>query len=208
MGVISDWVMKHRASTPTVEAVVSIPPRAPRDPDPNYADPEDYECLPVLTLRPWDYGQGLDEAAAGYGFATPDRRIWAAHHCLWSTWDELGVLVINVVGETYHLDDLADPGFEPGSPVRLFPEPDNPHDPKAIAIRNWTADKTAGYVKKGSTSRLRNLLRGEDVRVMALSCRYDAAPPAGRRVSLKVAIFRPDRLLGAEHIPSHPRVFD
>ena len=39
---------------------------------------------------------------------------------------------------------------------------------------------------------------------MALSCGYDAAPPAGRRVSLKVAIFRPDRLLGAEHIPPHP----
>jgi hypothetical protein len=189
-----------------VDAVLSIRPQQPRDPD--YAEPEDYERPPVLTLRPWDYGHGLEETAAGYGFATPEGRIWAAHQCLWSTWRELGVLVINVVGETYHLEDLADPSFEPGNPVRLFPEPDNPHDPKAIAIRNWTTDKTAGYVKKGSTSRLRNLLHAEDIRVMVLSCRYDAAPPAGHPIDLKVAIFRPDRLLGAEYIPPHPRAFD
>ena len=108
----------------------------------------------------------------------------------------------------YHLEDLQDPSFDPGQPLRLFPEPDNPYDANAIAIRNWAADKTAGYVKKGSTTRLRNLLRGEDVRVMALNCRYDAPPPGGRRASLKAAIFRPDRLTGAEHIPVHPKVFD
>ena len=160
------------------------------------------------TLRLWDYGQGRETTAVGYGFTAPDGKIWAAHNCLWSTWNELGVLVINDVGAKYHLDDLNDPSFDPGRPLRLFPEPDNPFDAGAIAIRNWTADKTAGYVKSGSATRLRNLLRGQDLRVMALSCRYDQAPPAGRRVSLKVAIFRPDRVIGTEHVPPHPRVFE
>jgi HIRAN domain len=178
-----------------------------QDGDGDYANREDYEH-PVLTLRPWDYGHGLEPTARGYGFTAPDGKIWAAHNCLWSTWKDLGVLVINTVGTSYHLDDLADPSFDPGRPLRLFPEPENPYDPKAMAIRNWACDKTAGYVKRGSTARLRNLLRGEDLRVMALSCRYDQPPPRGRRESLHVVIFRPDRVLGAEHVPPHPRLFD
>ena len=103
----------------------------------------------MLTLRPWDYGHGLDDAAAGYGFATPDGRIWAAHHCLWSTWDQLGVLVINVVGETYHLDDRADPGFEPGARYGSYPRTGQPARPKAIAIRNWTARQDGRLREEG-----------------------------------------------------------
>jgi HIRAN domain len=168
-----------------------------------YADRQHYDPLPVLTLARWDYGNGLDETAAGYGFRTPDGRTWAAPSCRWSTWHELGVLVISVVGSRYYLENLSDSSFEPGQPVRLFAEPSNPHDPKAIAIRNWTADKTAGYVKKGSTSRLRNLLHGHDIRVMVLSCRYGEML-SHTRESVKVAIFRPDRLVGADIIPPHP----
>jgi hypothetical protein len=180
--------------------------RAESGDDDDYAEPEEYQPLPVLTLRPWDYGHGLENTNSGYGFSAPDGKIWPAHKCLWSTWPELGVLVVSVVGGRYHLEDLADPSFDPGRALRLSPEPDNPHDPKAIAVRNWTCDRTAGYVKKGSTSRLRNLLRGHELRVMALSGRYDQAPPRGHRESLRVVIFRPDRLIGAEHVPAHPSV--
>ncbi len=196
---------------PTGEGFPSVPPlpheEETRD-EAQYADREDYKPLPVLTLRRWDYGHGLDEDASGYGFSTPDGKVWAAHNCLWSTWKELGVLVINAVGASHHLEDLDDPSFDPGRPVRLFPETDNRYDSHAIAIRNWTGDRTAGYVKKGSTGRLRNLLRGHDLRVMSLYCRYDQSPPGSRRVALKVVIFRSDRLVGADHIPAHPRVFD
>ena len=204
MGVLSELFssQQRRSSARSPAAAPPVPTQAFGEEE--YADRDDYEVLPVLTLRHWDYGHGLDKDNAGYGFTTPDGRIWAAHHCLWSTWDELGVLMIHAVGVSYHLDGLNDPSFDPGRPVRLFPEPDNPVDPKAIAIRNWTADKTAGYVKKDNTSRLRNLLRGEDLRVMALSCSYDAPPPRGRRQSLRIVIFRPDRLIGAEHVPPHP----
>jgi hypothetical protein len=205
MGILSELFWEKKQPAAPIPEVVSSAPRQARE-DIEYADRDDYEHPPLLTLRQWDYGQGLDETTSGYGFVTPDGKTWPAGKCLWSTWDELGVLVIPVVGGRHHLEDLNDPSFDPGRPVRLFPEPDNPHDARAIAVRNWTTDKTAGYVKKGSTSRLRNLLRGHDLRVMALSCRYDQAPPLGRRESLKIAIFRPDRLVGAEHIGPHPPV--
>jgi hypothetical protein len=170
-----------------------------------FADRRSYERMPVLALGRWDYGNGLDDTTEGYGFRTPDGRTWSAPSCLWSTWHELGVLVIAVTGTRHHQPDLSDPSFAIGSPVRLYAEPNNPHDAKAIAVRNWTAEKTAGYVKRGSTSRLRNLLRGHDIRVMALSCRYDEEDAAVRR-SLTVVIYRPDRLLGASDVPAHPPV--
>lgn len=182
------------------------PAQPPASSDFEYSNLDDYDEPPVLTLRPWDYGAGLDETTVGYGFTTPDGRIWPAGNCQWSSWKDLGVLVVNAVGEQYHQADLIDPTFDPGQPLRLVPEPDNPHDPKAIAIRNWAGDRTAGYVKKGSTSRLRNLVRGCDLRVMALSCRLDAPPPSGQRASIKVVLFRPGRLLGADHIEPHPQI--
>ena len=41
--------------------------------------------------------------------------------------------------------------------VELIPEPDNPYDPKAIKV---VIDGVhVGYIKKGSTSRVRNLLK-------------------------------------------------
>ena len=56
MGAISNWVTKHRASAPTVDAVLSLPLRASRDP--SYAAPEDYERPPrvdasAVGLRAW-----------------------------------------------------------------------------------------------------------------------------------------------------------
>jgi len=211
MGIFSDLFGGRRTQAP--ESVFQVRaeiehPEPPSLPNTEYAEPEDYEHLPVLTLKQWDYGHGLEDVYAGYGFGTPDGKTWPAGKCQWSMWEDLGILALNVVGESYHIDDLNDPSFDPGRPVRLVPEPDNPVDPKAIAIRNLTEDRTAGYVKKGSTSRLRNLLRGRDFRAMSLYCRYDQPPPRGRRINLKIVVFRPDRLIGAEHIDPHPAVFD
>jgi hypothetical protein len=187
---------RSRDDSVTQPTVTTVPD------EPDYAEPEDYNPLPVLTLHRWDYGQGLDDDTSGYGFVTPDGRIWPAGKCIQTRWEDLGVLALSVAGVTYHADDLADPGFDPGQPVRLVPEPDNPVDPQAIAVRNWAGDKHAGYIKKGTTRRLRNRLRGQEFRVMALACRYEL-DDAHRR-SLKIVIFRPDRLLGAEHVPPHP----
>ena len=45
----------------------------------DYANREDYDH-PVLTLRTWDYGHGLEPTNAGYGFTASDGKIWAAHN--------------------------------------------------------------------------------------------------------------------------------
>jgi hypothetical protein len=178
--------------------------RPPVDPESQYAEPQDYDEFPVLTLRAWDYGQGLEPTTAGYGFTTDDGKIWPAGKCQWLFWKDLGVLVINTVGVKYHKDDLRSDGFDPGKPIRLVDERDNPADPNALAMRDWSTAKTAGYVKQGSVRRLRRMLRGEDLRVMALSCRF--SEDGKERENLKVVIFRPGRLLGAEHVPAHPAV--
>jgi HIRAN domain len=60
--------------------------------------------------------------------------------------DDPRVRVIKLAGSSYRLDALQDDAFAPGSRLRLVPEPDNEHDPNAIAV--WDADGRlqAGYV--------------------------------------------------------------
>lgn len=60
--------------------------------------------------------------------------------------DDTRVRVIKLAGSSYRLDALQDDGFAPGSRLTLVPEPDNEHDPNAIAV--WDADRRlqAGYV--------------------------------------------------------------
>ena len=49
--------------------------------------------------------------------------------------------------------------------IRFIPEPNNPHDPNAIRIE--VDGEFVGYVKRGSTGRIRNLLNRPDVTVSA-----------------------------------------
>ena len=53
-----------------------------------------------------------------------------------------------VAGASYRMDALQDDAFTPGRRLALVPEPDNEHDPNAVAI--WNADRTlqAGYVPR------------------------------------------------------------
>lgn len=170
-----------------------------------YAEPEDYDPLPVLKLRTWDYGWGADTSREGYGFETPDGKIWTVGKCMWSLWSELGILHLPVIGESFHMDELQGPGFKPGSAVLLVSEPENPHDPKAISIRDSTGTKRCGYIKKGNTSRLRNLLRDQDFMAMAIAATYSDEKPRERR-SLKIVVFRPDRLSNCPDLPLHPSI--
>ena len=48
----------------------------------------------------------------------------------------------------------------------LVPEPENEHDPNAIAV--YANGEKVGYIKKGSTSRVRNILRDRKVNAMRL----------------------------------------
>ena len=61
-------------------------------------------------------------------------------------WDDERVRVIRVAGASYRAEALQDDAFAPGRRLALVPEPDNEHDPDAIAV--WDADRRvqAGYV--------------------------------------------------------------
>jgi hypothetical protein len=56
------------------------------------------------------------------------------------------ITVIAVAGVSYRFDALQDDGFAPGRRLELVAEPENEHDPNAIAI--WDAERRvqAGYV--------------------------------------------------------------
>jgi HIRAN domain len=61
-------------------------------------------------------------------------------------WEDPRIRVVPVAGVSYRPEALPDPSFDPGRRLELVPEPDNEHDPNAVAI--WNAERTlqAGYV--------------------------------------------------------------
>jgi hypothetical protein len=63
-------------------------------------------------------------------------------------WSDPRIRVVPVAGVSYRADALDDASFDPGQPVALVPEPDNEHDPNAVAI--WNAERTLqlGYVPR------------------------------------------------------------
>jgi hypothetical protein len=70
-------------------------------------------------------------------------------------WDDPRIRVVPVAGVSFRPEALGDPGFDPGRRVALVPEPDNEHDPNAVAI--WNAERTTqlGYVPREVAAELR-----------------------------------------------------
>lgn len=61
-------------------------------------------------------------------------------------WDDPRVRVVRLAGASYRLEALQDDAFAPGRRLALVREPENEHDPNAVAV--WDADRRlhAGYV--------------------------------------------------------------
>ena len=51
-------------------------------------------------------------------------------------WEDPRILVIPVAGVSFRPESLEDDSFEPGRRLALVPEPDNEHDPNAVAVWN------------------------------------------------------------------------
>jgi len=102
--------------------------------------------------------------------------------------DDPRLHVVPVAGVSYRLNDVQADGFAPGRPLALVPEPDNAHDPNAIAI--WDADRRvqAGYVP----AELARTLRAEEWQ--AVSLREFAED--GRRGGLRVLLAPHDAWVG------------
>jgi hypothetical protein len=61
-------------------------------------------------------------------------------------WEDPRILVVSVAGVTFRPGNVDDPSFDPGRRLALVPEPDNEHDPNALAIWNEERTLQAGYV--------------------------------------------------------------
>jgi HIRAN domain len=70
-------------------------------------------------------------------------------------WEDERICVVHVAGVSFRPEALDDPGFEPGRRLALVPEPDNEHDPNAVAIWNEKRSVQAGYVPRDVAPELR-----------------------------------------------------
>jgi hypothetical protein len=63
-------------------------------------------------------------------------------------WDDPRILVVPVAGVSFRPEAVADETFDPGQRLRLLAEPDNEHDPDAVAVWNDERTLQAGYVPR------------------------------------------------------------
>jgi HIRAN domain len=70
-------------------------------------------------------------------------------------WSDPRVRVVPVAGVSYRADALPDPSFDPGRKLALVPEPENEHDPHAVAIWNEERVLQLGYVPREVAPELR-----------------------------------------------------
>jgi hypothetical protein len=61
-------------------------------------------------------------------------------------WDDPRVRVVKLAGASYRAAALQDAAFAPGRKLALVREPDNEHDPNAVAVYDASRALHAGYV--------------------------------------------------------------
>ena len=69
-------------------------------------------------------------------------------------WEDPRLRVVPVAGVTFRPGNVDDASFDPGLRLALVREPENEHDPNAVAI--WNEDRTlqAGYVPRETAAEL------------------------------------------------------
>jgi hypothetical protein len=70
-------------------------------------------------------------------------------------WEDERIRVVPAAGVSYRAEALPDPSFDPGRRLALVPEPDNEHDPNAVAIWNEARTLQVGYVPRETAPELR-----------------------------------------------------
>jgi hypothetical protein len=64
------------------------------------------------------------------------------------SWEDPRIRVLPVAGVSFRPDAVADASFDPGQRLALVPEPENEHDPNAVAVWNAERSLQAGYVPR------------------------------------------------------------
>ena len=99
-------------------------------------------------------------------------------------WDDPRVRVVKLAGASYREAVLQDDAFAPGRRLALVPEPDNEHDPNAVAVYDAGRRLQAGYVP----AEVAPALRGDEQAVSLWEFRDEQ----GRRVGLRVLLVPAD----------------
>jgi hypothetical protein len=103
-------------------------------------------------------------------------------------WSDERLRVVHVAGASYRLDALADDAFAPGRRLALVPEPENEHDPNAVAIWDEGRLLQAGYVPADVAPDVSG-----DEQSVAL---WEFVDEQGRRLGLRVLIAPRDAWIG------------
>jgi HIRAN domain len=95
-------------------------------------------------------------------------------------WNDERLRVVKLAGASYRLDELQDDAFAPGRRLALVREPQNEHDPNAVAV--WDAGRRvqAGYVP----AEVAPSVRGNE-QALAL---WEFRGEDGRRIGLRVLL--------------------
>jgi hypothetical protein len=95
-------------------------------------------------------------------------------------WDDPRLRVVKLAGSSYRLDALQDDAFAPGRRLALVREPENEHDPNAVAV--WDAERRlqGGYVP----AEVAPELSGDEQAVSLWEFRDEE----GRRIGLRVLL--------------------
>jgi hypothetical protein len=95
-------------------------------------------------------------------------------------WDDPRVRVVKLAGSSYRADALQDEAFAPGRRLALVPEPENEHDPHAVAVYDAERRVQGGYVP----AELAPQLRGDEQAVSLWEFRDED----GRRIGLRILL--------------------
>jgi hypothetical protein len=95
-------------------------------------------------------------------------------------WDDPRVRVVKLAGASYRLEALQGDAFAPGRRLALVREPDNEHDPNAVAVWDGERRLQAGYVPADVAPELSG-----DEQAVAL---WEFRDEAGRRLGLRVLL--------------------
>ena len=98
-------------------------------------------------------------------------------------WSDPRVRVVPAAGVSYRPEALPDPSFDPGRRLALVREPENEHDPNAVAVYDAARRVQAGYVPADVAPSL----RGDEQAVSLWEFRGEDGARIGLRVLLAPA---------------------
>ena len=149
-------------------------------------------------LRPSQLGDRLPpefrlvRSSLGNGSGFVMERISDGQRLSWQrlNQDHPGLYAFDVAGENHYRNEIQRRDFAPGARVRLVPEPDNPYDADAVAVRSGNGRLKCGYVPREEAAKVKEML--EEQQPYTATVMWAANDERGSRCALRVLMVRRD----------------